>query len=86
VFSYGPISHIFHPVADIFKSWIQPGRLPERRVPHHLPTGAAGTFIQACRVLLTNLTPGTSYTLQFRAIGGSTGYSDWSDPVAHMAM
>ena len=47
---------------------------------------AAGVFTQARRVVLENLTPGTSYTLQARAIGGSTGYSDWSDPVSHMAL
>jgi hypothetical protein len=37
-------------------------------------------------VVLTNLTPGGTYSIQGRAIGGSTGYSDWSDPVSHMAM
>ncbi len=45
----------------------------------------AGTFTQARRVIVTSLTPGTTYTMQFRAVGGSTGYSDWSDPVSHMA-
>lgn len=45
-----------------------------------------GTFTQARRIVLTNLTPGSSYTVQARAIGGSTGQSDWSDPVSHMAM
>ncbi len=44
-----------------------------------------GIFTQS-RVIVPNLTPGTTYTLQARAIGGSTGYSDWSDPVSHMAM
>jgi hypothetical protein len=32
------------------------------------------------------LTPGTVYTAQVRALGGSTGQSDWSDPSSHMAM
>jgi len=32
------------------------------------------------------LTPGTTYTVQVRALGGSTGQSDWSDPSSHMAM
>ena len=27
-----------------------------------------------------------NYTFQVRAIGGSSGYSDWSDPVSHMSM
>jgi hypothetical protein len=43
-------------------------------------------FTQARRMVLTNLTPGTTYAVEVRAIGGSTGYSDWSDPVSHMAM
>ena len=49
---------------------------------------AAGVFTRAWRVVLENLTPGTSYTVQVqaRAIGGSTGYSDWSDPVSPMAL
>ena len=37
-------------------------------------------------MIITNLTPGTIYTFRVRAIGGSTGSSDWSDPVAHMCM
>jgi hypothetical protein len=40
----------------------------------------------ARRVVVGNLTPGTVYTVQCRALGGSTGYSDWSDPVSHMAL
>jgi hypothetical protein len=33
-----------------------------------------------------NLTPGTIYTMQVRAVGGSTGMGDWSDPISHMAI
>lgn len=32
------------------------------------------------------LTRGKDYTAQVRALGGSTGQSDWSDPTSHMAM
>jgi hypothetical protein len=39
---------------------------------------------RAKRILIPNLTPGTVYTVQARAIGGSTGYSDWSDPTLKM--
>lgn len=46
----------------------------------------AGIFTQARRITVTDLTPGTTYTVQARAVGGSTGYSDWSNPVSHMAM
>jgi hypothetical protein len=44
-----------------------------------------GTSTQARKIVVTNLTLGTNYTFKVRAIGGSTGYSDWSDPVSHMA-
>ena len=46
---------------------------------------AAGIFTKARNIVLQTLTPGTTCTIQVRAIGGSTGYSDWSDPVSHMA-
>ena len=45
----------------------------------------AGVFTKSRGVLLDNLTPGTTYDVQARAVGGATGYSDWSDPVSHMA-
>jgi len=32
------------------------------------------------------LTPGGLYEIQIRAIGGSTGYSDWSDPTQHRSL
>jgi hypothetical protein len=40
---------------------------------------------QARRIVVGNLTPGTTYNLSARAIGGSEGFSEWSDPVSHMA-
>lgn len=45
----------------------------------------AGLYTRARRMVLENLTPGTMYNVQVRAIGGSTGYSAWSDPVSRMA-
>jgi hypothetical protein len=45
----------------------------------------AGIFTQARRIEIDSLTPGTVYTVQVRAIGGSTGYSDWSAPQTCMA-
>ena len=47
---------------------------------------AVGVFTYSRPILIEGLTPGTTYTMQARAIGGTTGYSDWSDPVSHMAM
>jgi hypothetical protein len=44
-----------------------------------------GTYTQARRIVVPGLTPGLVYTFQVRAIGGATGYSDWSDPISHMA-
>ncbi|PYS45885.1 MAG: hypothetical protein DMF68_20835 [Acidobacteria bacterium] len=37
-------------------------------------------------IIFNGLTPGKTYTVQVRALGGSTGQSDWSDPSSHMAM
>ena len=37
-------------------------------------------------IAFEGLTPGQTYTIQVRALGGSTGESDWSDPSSHMAM
>jgi hypothetical protein len=46
----------------------------------------AGIYTQARRIAIPNLTPGVTYTVRIRAIGGSNGAGDWSDPVSHMAM
>ena len=32
------------------------------------------------------LVPGQSYNFRVRTVGGSTGYSEWSDPVGHMSL
>jgi hypothetical protein len=37
-------------------------------------------------IIFDGLTAGTTYTVQIRALGGSTGQSDWSDPSSHMSM
>lgn len=37
-------------------------------------------------IIFDGLTAGKTYTIEVRALGGSTGQSDWSDPVSHMAM
>jgi len=44
-----------------------------------------GGFTGARRIVLQPVTPGAVYTARFRAVGGSTKYSDWSDPVSHIA-
>jgi hypothetical protein len=50
------------------------------------PWQAAGTHPQARRIVLQDLVPGTLYWIRVRAVGGSTGYSEWSDAVSHMCM
>ena len=50
------------------------------------PWTAGGTFKNSRSIVVTGLAPGTLYEFRVRAIGGSTGCSDWSDPVAHMCM
>jgi len=48
------------------------------------PWQSAGSFTSSRSMTVTGLTPATTYAFQVRAVGGSTGYTDWSDPVAHM--
>jgi len=50
------------------------------------PWQSGGLFTNSRAMPVNNLTPGTTYSFQVRAIGGSTGYSDWSDPVSHMSL
>ena len=38
------------------------------------------------RIAFVGLTAGTTYTIEVRAVGGSTGQSDWSDPSSHVAL
>jgi hypothetical protein len=46
---------------------------------------SGGISTQARRIILDSLTPTKVYMIQSRAIGGSTGQSDWSTPVTIMA-
>jgi hypothetical protein len=50
------------------------------------PWQAAGSFTAPRSQKVLGLIPGTTYVCQVRAIGGSTGYSDWSNPVSRMCM
>ena len=47
---------------------------------------SAGLFSSTRQMIVTGLTPGTNYTFQVRALGGSTGQSEWSNPVSHMSL
>jgi hypothetical protein len=48
--------------------------------------GPADSFPNSRTIVFKNLTPGTTYTMQVRAVGGSTGMGDWSDPISHMSI
>ena len=45
----------------------------------------AGIYPNTKNIVLKNLTPGTTYNVRIRAVGGSTQYSDWSVTVSLMA-
>ena len=47
---------------------------------------SAGLFNSTRQMVVTGLTPGTNYTFQVRALGGSTGQSEWRNPVSHMGL
>jgi len=46
----------------------------------------AGVYSQARRIAVANLTPGTVYNLRVRALGGSTGYSEWGGVSSQMSL
>ena len=48
------------------------------------PWQSAGVFTNSRSLIVAGLVPGTTYSLQVRAVGGSTRYSDWSNPVSRM--
>jgi hypothetical protein len=50
------------------------------------PWQAAGLFTNSRSMTINGLTPGKTYMFQVRAVGGSTRYSDWSNPVSRMCM
>lgn len=50
------------------------------------PMTPAGLHTKSRNMPVNGLIPGKLYLFKTRAVGGSTGYSDWSDPVSHRAM
>ena len=47
------------------------------------PWQDGGLHTKSRQMTVTNLIPGRLYQFHVRAVGGLTGYSDWSDPVTH---
>ena len=55
---------------------------------HSSDNGVTWTFGASApksTVTVASLMPGTLYQIRLRAVGGSTGFSNWCDPVTHMA-
>ena len=50
------------------------------------PWVSAGLFSNSRSMPINGLTPGAEYLFQVRALGGSTGSSDWSDTRSHRCM
>ena len=50
------------------------------------PWVSAGLFSNSRSMPVNGLTPGAEYLFRVRAVGGSTGYSDWSDTRSHRSM
>ncbi len=47
---------------------------------------SAGLFASTRGIAVGDLVPGQMYAFRVRAMGGSTGQSDWSDAVSHMSL
>ena len=48
--------------------------------------GPSISFASSRKILFKGLTAGATYVMQLCAVGGSTGQSDWSEPVTKMSM
>jgi hypothetical protein len=78
----GELSMRISPIAhakcyEVRAAAVCPGDVPGR-------WQTAGMFTNSRLIRIVGLDPGTTYTFQVRAIGGSTGYSDWSNAVSRM--
>ena len=50
------------------------------------PWQSGGIHSSSRGQLVNGLTPGAMYQFQVRAVGGSTGYSDWSQTVSERSL
>ncbi len=50
------------------------------------PWTSGGLATKSRNMPVDGLVPGKMYAVQTRAVGGTTGYSDWSDPVVRRAI
>lgn len=71
------------PVANSRCLEVQVAEIGEDGVPG--PFASVGLFTNSRNIPVNGQVPGKMYAYQGRAIGGLTGYSDWSDVVTHRA-
>ncbi len=64
---------------------VENARAYETQVKNGAGWQPSGTFTQAAAHRGDGIDAGERLLVQVRAVGGSTGYSGWSDPVSHMA-
>jgi hypothetical protein len=84
------IERLVSPMSEVMVAYVQ-SLVNARAYELRVKNGGAeyvslGTFTYSRPIFVYNRVPGQTYTFQARAIGGSTGYSDWSDPISAMAM
>ena len=72
------------PIAHAKCYEVRSAAVDEGNTPGHWQ--AAGMFTNSRSMTIEGLMPGTTYMFQVRAIGGSTRYSDWSNPVSRMCV
>lgn len=54
--------------------------------PNPGPRQSVPLFTGNCALVITGLTPGCIYTIEIHSVGGSTGYSEWSNPVHQLSL
>ncbi len=72
------------PVANAKCYEVRYAAVPAGQAPGAWQSGSL--FTNSRSMPLNGLTPGTNYTIEARAVGGSTSYSDWSAPTSHMSL
>ncbi|HMJ90382.1 MAG TPA: hypothetical protein VK530_11225 [Candidatus Acidoferrum sp.] len=84
------IERIYSPVSTVLAVQVQSlvnGRAYDVRAKNATTDYVLiGTFTYSRPIFIYDRVPGQIYTVQARAVGGSSGYSDWSNPAVIMAI